>query len=156
MSEGAGQCSNCQQLQGNPVSVDVKDILESCGCGVAAASEFGEWAIYIGQMPQDPDIVIVLYDTGGVRQNTISRCVYENFTFTVRTRSTEYLEAYQKAQEVAGALNLVQKIVDNEPSFHTTYHDIRQVGLPGVERYDDQDRPIFAMGMAGMREIVPN
>ena len=152
-------CQNdqCGQLQGNPVSVDIKNILETCECAIFAGGEDVSWASYIGQQPTQPDNVITIYDMGGTRFNTISKCVSEDISFAIRVRGTDYLEAYQKAQEVAAALNLVSRFeVSNEGNFHTTYQDIRQDTLPAIELYDDENRPVFLTRFSGMRELALN
>lgn len=151
------QNAQCGQLQGNPVSVDVKNILETCDCCAFAGGEDVSWASYIGQQPTQPDNTVTIYDQGGRRFNTISKCVSEDIAFAIRVRGTDYLETYQKAQEVAAALNLVSHyIVSNEGNFHTTYQSIRQTTLPAIEGYDDQNRPVFLINFSGMRELALN
>ena len=149
------QSNSCGQLQGNPPSVDLKNILDKCGCCVFAGSEDVQWASYIGQQPEQPDCVVTLYDSGGVRENTISECVYERFLVAVRVRGTDYLETYEKSQEVAKNMNLVNLlIIQNEVTFHTTYQIIIQDTIPEIEFYDEQNRPVFLLSFSGMRELV--
>lgn len=79
---------------------------------------------YLGDMPNLPDNIIALYNTGGFPPNlTLDGCKYENPTFQVRVRNLSYVAGIAKCEAIKYALASVSNITINA----TRYLAIRQM-----------------------------
>lgn len=108
----------------NPVSVDVKDILEAdSGLGL----EFGA-NLFVGKEPDKPNECVTLYDTGGKGpRSTFEKSEkYYYHRLQVRVRSTSYLSGMTLAQEVMDVLHGL----GHEEWNNTTYELIRAISSP--------------------------
>lgn len=73
----------------------------------AVPSTSAVWPIYVSQEPSDPDNVITVYDTVGVKQGRImfNGEVLERYGIQVRVRSANHVDGYVKADTVKIALD---------------------------------------------------
>ena len=92
-------------LTHSPADV-VRNLLIDLGLGTAPA-DGGAWPVYVAQEPNSPDSVITVYDTSGILDGRfmVSGEVQENHGFQVRVRCANTWRGYEKAQEIAVALD---------------------------------------------------
>jgi len=86
--------------QSNVPTVDVKDLLVAAGIGAFGGT--ADWAIYIGNEPDEPNNVITLFDTPGPASNPKFRL--DEPRFQIRVRSHNYNTGHLKAEEVKAQL----------------------------------------------------
>lgn len=135
----------------NPLSVDIKNLLETAGIGVFAATS--GWAIYIGQGAEKPDTLIGIFDvSAGVPQDPISIDVPPERVGTeyvrIKVRSNSYTDAWQKIKDVEQELHDTANL-----SVGNTYYNIiyRTTGI-AFDSYDEQNRAIWTQDYAAMRQ----
>jgi hypothetical protein len=120
---------------------DIALYLESIGIGVFADT------LHVSREPAGPDDVVTLYDTGGTPLLTDHDELREH-TIQIRVRSTEYLDGYQKQQDIFEAFLgfLPVDIGDyNYPGLWATT-DILPIGR------DDNDRFLFTCNYRALRQ----
>ncbi len=83
----------------NSSSEDIKDMLESSSCAIA---DFGT-DLFIGFMPDSPDLCICLYDTGGEPQEHDIETPH--LMVKVRGNPGGYVEAYAKIKGIKDFLH---------------------------------------------------
>lgn len=123
------------------------DLLEAGGVGTfgpVGASSL--WPIMIGTEPDQPNEIIVLYDTPGTAPNPKFLLEYPRFKVVVR--ATRYDEAYAKAEEIKShLLGLPSQDING----------IRYVGIYGVMdtfhlKADQRGRHVFVNTWRTIRE----
>lgn len=124
----------------NPVSVDVKDLLEEAELGT-----FGD-DLFIGKEPSYPDECIVIYDTGGADQNP--KLAIDENTIQLRCRSNDYLTPYNKLQAIKLFL---------EGKSAVMLDGVKYVGFWAFSNimflnYDENDRAIWVANFRIIRE----
>lgn len=135
----------------NPLSVDVKNILETAGIGVFAATS--GWAIYIGQGAETPDTLIGIFDVpAGTPQDPISIDIAPERVGTefvrIKVRSNSYTDAWQKIKAIENELNdTTDQTVGN-----TYYNIIYRATSIAFDSYDEQNRAIWTQDFAAMRQ----
>ena len=84
----------------------IRTLLIDLGLGTAPSDE-GTWPIYVGQEPDSPDSVITVYDTAGLLQGRTMPDgeMQEKHGFQVRVRDANHYQGYEKAREIAVALD---------------------------------------------------
>lgn len=85
------------------ITEDMRDLLEGAGIihwqgGVST----GGWPLYIGSEPADPNDVVTLYDIPGPAPNP--KFLLDFPRFMVRVRSDNYVQGFNKAEEIKDAL----------------------------------------------------
>lgn len=130
----------------NPVSQDVKDMLE--GAGLATFAATSGWGLYVGQQPDQPDDVITVYEGPDASTADPDNDLY-NPTVQVRLRGTDYLATLNKALAVRDELLKQQLAVTVNGTYYLGFWS--QGGLNPLGR-DEQDRVQFTMSFALMRE----
>ena len=104
------------------------------------------WPIFIGNEPSDPNDCITLYDTPGLAPNP--KFLLDFPRFMVRVRSKDYVEGFNKAEQIKDALLGL-------PS--QTIGDIRYDGIWVVVdthllMTDNRNRSIFVNTYRSIRE----
>lgn len=87
-----------------PVTIDIKDILETYNVGTfgSHAGVSTGWPIFIGSQPEAPHNVITLYDSPGSAPNP--KWLLDYPRFLAQVRSTDYQQGFAKAEELKSAL----------------------------------------------------
>jgi len=133
----------------NPVSVDIKNVLEAAGLGTFAATS--GWAIYIGKGPETPNDVIVLYDVpdgdaiDGICTDLENAA---NYSLEIRVRSESYPVAYQRITAVEKEINRTKFTVGN-----VRYELVNRDFPPRFDFYDENNRAIWYQRYTVMRYI---
>lgn len=72
----------------------------------------GDWPIYVGHLPDEPDDAICVYDTGGVRNGRLqgSGTSIEKPGWQIRVRADAHTDAHAKMKEVQGILDTIRRL----------------------------------------------
>lgn len=119
-------------------SVGVKDILVTAGVGVFTSPSSSDWAIKISKVPDAPDKVIVLFDSGGLPANP--RWLLDYPDVTVIVRGTVYVDTYAKMKAVMDALLGYPPGAVNGDNWDGVIMRV----APAFIGYDQKDRPQFS------------
>lgn len=113
-------------------SISAKDIL-------TAANIHTSWPIYIGRIPEKPDNVILIVDTGGASSE--AKWLLDYPTITIIVRGTDYSTSYTKAKQIKDALHSIPAQVINGDRWVSCLitGDITYLGM------SDKDRPSFSL-----------
>ena len=132
----------------NAPSYDIMTILVGDGIGIFAGTS--GWSIYIGDMPEKPDTVVVIRDVGGEPLEGISVCPHtiENVNIEVYVRDLTYNAAYVKINEVQETLNKLQTTIGQ-----VQYTRILRTDVPRFFGYDETRRSIWRQNYRIMRQI---
>ena len=122
----------------NQTTEDIKDMLESSAYGVDGLA-FGT-NVFIGTMPDTPDLCVGLYDTGGYPPDEAQSGTYYP-TLQIRVRGGAYRAAYLVAQSIRNSLHQIT----NETYNSTRYIYIFASGDVLYIGKDDKDRPLFSI-----------
>lgn len=121
----------------NPVSVDIKDMVESeSSLGLIFATD-----LFIGQEPSEPDDVVTIFDTGGMpSQLTFAKGEdYHNPSIQVRVRSNDYETGWTLLNDIKTFLHGKGPEVQGG----TTYTMIRCMNGPVMLGWDKSRRVRF-------------
>ena len=79
------------------------------GLGVLRSeSPLGDWPIFVGHMPDTPDIIICVYDTAGVKDGRLmTGKTIRHHGWQIRVRTTEYDTGFVKMEMLADYLDTV-------------------------------------------------
>ena len=124
----------------NPTTEDVKDLLASSAASVDELI-FGT-NLFIGAMPDYPDLCACLYDTGGPPPDeAVMGTYYPTFQARVRDGAGGYKTGYALAQSIRNALHGLTQQTVNGTRYIYMYatSDILHVGK------DEKDRPLFTI-----------
>ena len=131
----------------NPVSEDIKDILEAQS---SPALTFGT-DLFVSRLPDEPDEAVALVDTGSTGESllTVDGTEVEARTFQVLVRGgrNDYGGAAYLAESVRSALQGLSNFVVNG----TTYLGVFVVGDLMSLGYDDSDRPTLSINFRTIR-----
>jgi len=129
----------------NPVTIDLKDILEANGVGTFGATN--GWGIYIGFEPETPDTTITLYDTGG--GSPLPNLLLDFPTIQTRIRGSvgDYEATYQKALEVRDVLLGLPSQTINGTLYDGVWANSDIIYLTRTK-----DRPVFVINWRIARE----
>ena len=124
----------------NPTTEDIKDMLEDSSVGVG--SLVFATNLFIGTMPELPDLCVGLYDTGGLGGDEAqSGTWYPTFQVRVRGAVGGYQAGYELAQSIRDALHQLTNQTFNGTRYIYIFAsgDILYIGK------DDKDRPLFSI-----------
>jgi hypothetical protein len=124
----------------NPLSVDIKDLLESSNLGIFGTN------LFIGKEPTSPSNCVTLYDTGGSEQN--ARLALDEGTIQVRSRNTDYRLGYDILDSIKMNIEGRNSIEINE----TIYVGFWTISNIAYITQDDIGRSIFTINFRVMRE----
>ena len=113
----------------------------------------GDWRLYIGKMPLEPDRVITIYDAGGLAPNPRWLLNYPQVQVRARGSQSDYQLSGQKVFEVR------ERLVGKE-SFTAPSGD-RIVSITGMgdvsfTGWDDASRPSWVFNLSMITEPTPS
>jgi hypothetical protein len=124
----------------------VGQIMEDAGLGTQAGGTV-DWNIRIGNIPNTPDRVYAVFDSGGISGDPKWLLDRPSVQVRIRAKKGEYQRAGQRAQDVVDALlGFPAGIVGG-----TYVASITQIGGIGFLGYDVAERPEFS---ANFRLII--
>lgn len=86
----------------NPVSEDVKDMLES----ISSLDLTFQTDLFIGRMPNTPDNVVTIYDPPGFKPDlTLDNVRYDRPSFQIMVRNRSYLIAHNMINAIKEELH---------------------------------------------------
>jgi len=121
-----------------PAADDVMQILD------AQTSLIPGTDLFVGIEPGSPNNVIVVYDTGGGQTDFVG---YRQPTVQVRSRNTNYIDGWDRINQVVEALDKLGSRTVNG-TYHSTWW--LQSDITFLQR-DDKDRVIFVANLRGHR-----
>ena len=121
-----------------PAADDVMQILD------AETSLIPGDNLFVGFEPDTPNNVIVIYDTGGGPTDFVG---YRQPTVQVRSRNSNYIDGWDKINEVVQVLNGIGSRTVNG-TYHSTWW--LQSDITFLQR-DSKDRVIFVTNLRGHR-----
>ncbi len=132
----------------NPPSVEIKSLL------TAHAGASG-WQLEISQMPDEPDDIIMISDTGGVEPNPKWLLDFPTIQCMIRGSANKYLEAFREAKAVKDLLLGIQAFTNADGD---RWDGITQNGDLAYIGRDESMRPLFSINFAIILEplLVPN
>ena len=127
----------------NP-AISCRDLLVKANVGVFNSNDSTEWSIRVASQPDEPDQCITIYLSGGQNPNPRWKLNFPSIQVRIRGKDAGYVEAYEKAQEVVGALLGIpsQDLNGDRLVLVNQIGDIVPVG------YDDDRRPHFTTNFA--------
>ena len=130
----------------NPVSVDIKDILEA---ELDLGLEFAT-SLFIGREPSQPNNCVTLFDVGGLppapmMEPQTYRYHYE--PFQIRVRNISYEAAYEEINNIYRALHGRA----NETWNGTVYTSILCTSGPAFLEWDENNRCKFIINFLAQR-----
>ena len=142
----------------NPVSEDIKKVLEDAGLGIFADTE--DWGIFINSLPDSPNCATCIYDNSGkppegAMDSTVKPLLRPGFI--IRCRGTNYLTGYQKILTICQALNRIAAFTASRGDTSETlarYSTIFQRGEPSFLLMDEKSRFIFSCGFEAVRKEI--
>lgn len=99
------------------------------------------WQLKIGRLVDQPDQVVIFYDTGGQSPNPAWLVDFAMVMVHVRGAVNDYPTAYQKAKEVKDAL----LGIESQDVSGDRLVSIICMGDIGLVSYDDAQRPLFSI-----------
>ncbi len=132
----------------NPPSVGIKDIL-------AAHVAVSLWQIEIGTMPDTPDRVIMVTDTGGIEPNPKWLLDFPTVQVMIRGNANGYLDTFREAKAVK---DLILGIDSFTSADGDRWVSLTQNGDMAFIGRDDGMRPLFTINFAIILEpqVVAN
>lgn len=121
-----------------PAADDVMQILD------AETSLTPGTDLFVGMVPDSPNNVIVIYDTGGGPTDFVG---YRQPTVQVRSRNIDYLNGWDKINEVVEVLNKMGRRTVNSTYYSAWW---LQSDVSFLQR-DNKDRAIFVANLRGHR-----
>lgn len=119
-------------------SIGAKDLLVAASVGVFA--DTSDWGIYISKMPEQPDAVIAIYDSGGLTPDPKWLLDFPDITIQVRGKKDGYVAAQGKMVDVKNTLlGLLSQTINGD-----VWAGITQVGEYAFIGYDKKERPQFS------------
>lgn len=122
----------------NPVSIDVKDMLEAASLGLEYKKD-----LFIAKEPDNPDNVVTIFDTPSFPpEYTIAGAseVYYRSACQVRIRHNKYTSGMTLAKNILDSLHArVSDLTWNG----TVYTVIEATGEPNLLAWDDSNRAII-------------
>ncbi len=131
---------------------DLGDLLSSAGVGTVGST--GDYGIFKGFMPAEPDKAIAIHETGGVEpyrkmHSTTGDVVAERPRVQVMVRSTLYSTGRQKIQDAWNALEGLGGRTINS----TRYLYAEAVQSPFLIGRDENSREMFAFNLDVVKEL---
>ena len=121
----------------NSASEDIKDIMGQSFMGLPYV--FGT-NLFIGMMPDKPDLCVSLYDTGGYDPDVSNEYFNPTIQIMLRGGVGHYKATYEGLQEIRNFLHRIHNEIYNSTRYLliTGQGDILYIGV------DDRNRPIFS------------
>lgn len=140
----------------NPVIVDIGEVLEDAN--VCDKEGTTGWYLFESQMPDKPDSIVGVFDTGGSKplicmDKTVKPTHVE--TFQVRVRGVSYVVAWDKVKEVMDCLGHTGRFDvagDSSAELYTHYADVQQTGEPLPLGRDARNRETFSINFQVWRK----
>lgn len=130
------------------------------GLGVLpSSSPTPVWPIYVGHLPQSPDLAICVYDTAGRRDGRLM--VGESISkpgWQIRVRANDYSTAAGKIKAIQQALDAVDQLALTIGSDDYLLVAVTQTGTPlslGQEPEATRRDNITLNGTITLKEIMP-
>lgn len=127
----------------NPVSVDMKDLILENPSSISEDLEFGD-NLHIGTMPDQPDLCVALYDTGGPAPSP-SPERYDRMTLQIRVRGGQngFLKAHALAESIRELLRITHRGEINSAQYIGIWilSDIAHLG------FDEKRRPELSFNL---------
>ena len=120
-----------------PVSVGAKSLIE-------AHAAISGWQIEIGAMPDKPDDIIYINDSGGLPANPKWLLDYPSMQVVVRGAVGTYLDTFREAKAVKDLL----LGVDSQDILGDRWVSITLNGDLGFIGRDEDERPMFSINFA--------
>ena len=106
---------------------------------------------YIGDMPDNPDNVLCIYETGGLEQEVdLNKNVISRPTFMIKVRDTSYINGFARCDAIKSNLNTVTNSTVNS-SF---YLEILSVGGTNILGKDERERWSFTLNFRVRRRSL--
>ena len=121
----------------NPASVGAKSL-------IAVHAAISGWQIEIGAMPDQPDNIIYISDTGGLPANPKWLLDFPSLQVVVRGTVGTYLDTFREAKAVKDLL----LGVDSQDISGDRWVSITLVSDLGSIGRDEDDRPMFSVNFA--------
>lgn len=135
----------------NIPSEDIKDFLEESSIGAGTFGATSNWGIYIADMPDSPDTIILLTDgVTDLPPEVNYDYEYPSVQIIIRGNQGGYLTAYAKAVEVRNGLHGIT----NETMNGTRYIQILCSSDIFFLGFDQNRRPQFSMNFSIQRTEV--
>lgn len=120
------------------ISEGIKDLLVAAGVGTFAATT--GWGIFISKMPDEPDSIVSIMETGGFPANPRWLIDYPSVQVMIRGDKGGYQAAKAKAVVVRDALlGLPAQVINGD-----RWDSITDIGGLIELGYDDSNRPKFS------------
>lgn len=120
------------------ISEGIKDLLVAAGVGTFAATT--GWGIFISKMPDEPDSIVSIMETGGFPANPRWLIDYPSVQVMIRGDKGGYQAAKAKALAVRDALlGLPSQVINGDG-----WDSITDIGGLIELGYDDSNRPKFS------------
>lgn len=124
-----------------PVSVDIKAILEAYGDSSGTGLSFGD-NLFIGLEPDKPDNCVTIFDTGGYPPYLgLTDIGYEYPSIQIRVRNLRYIDGWSVIENIKLVLHGVAQQTWNG----TLYSVIYCVNGPALLDYDEKGRVRFVI-----------
>lgn len=106
------------------------------------------WCIGVGREPITPETAVTVYDTGGEDPDTDEQDLLRP-TFQVRVRSSSYLNAYDKQEEIRDLLLPPSRFVMGSSLYVGVWmsSDVLSIGQ------DDNDRHLLVANYRAIKEL---
>ncbi len=121
-------------------AISIKDMLIDDGVGAVVASG-NAWTIRVGQMTEDADEMLAVFDTPGAPPNPLWLLDFPTVQVMIRGAIDGYDAAWTKGRNVKDALLGRAPEVKNSDSFDA----INGLGDLMFLRYDTKNRPLFSV-----------
>lgn len=117
-------------------SIGAKDKLVAASIGVF--DTVGPWSVFLSKLPDSPDEVISLFDSGGLAPNPKWLLDYPDISVIVRGKT--YQATFDKMKAVKDALlGLPAQVINGD-----RWDGVTQIGEFAFVGYDNKDRPQFS------------
>lgn len=131
-------------------------LLTQRGVGTTGTPTGSEWLIRIGWMPDQPDEIIALYDSGGFNPNTKWLLDFVTVQAIIRGSVHGYPTAYAKAQAVKDALLGLDPQAIGDGADQVWWSGVTMLADIAFVKNDDKNRPLFSINFRILQERPPN
>lgn len=121
---------------------DIVPILEAAEIGTFGA--IAGWGIFVGQMPDSPHKVVVLYDAPGQSPNPKFALDFPAIQVSVRASPDSYEEGWDKALAVKNLL----LGMDSQTISGKRWTSVTMLGDINALGQDEKRRPLFSLNFA--------